>query len=111
VAGVLHVDSASLSGLPGVTLAAEDLAIEFNTTGAAVPSTQVSVSDIPGDVVTIAFSDPHYNNFFGISGTANLTLSAPVSITFGGSFTFEVLGATPNQINVGFQNLHFDIKA
>lgn len=109
LAGEVTVDTATLSGAVGVTLAASNLKLRINTTGADVGPVTVSVSDNAADNVTIHFTGAYYHDYFAVAGAADLTLAG--FVTLGGNFSFEVSDADSTRFKVGVSDLHLDIKA
>ncbi len=108
LAGDVTAGEVALVGVPGVTLNATNLHVEFNRTGTDIDR-EVLVSEDPETTVHLDYSGTYYRNFFAISGQADLGVSG--FITLSGDFRFEVSDANPNQFKIGAENVRLDLKA
>ena len=84
LAGKAGVGSVVLSGIPGVTLAASNLAVEINTTGEDVQETIT----LGGSQAVIEFTGEYYWNFLRLAGTGAIAIDR--FMEFSGHFGFEV---------------------
>lgn len=108
LAGDVTAGEVALVGVPGVTLDATNLHVQFNKTGADVDR-EVVVSEDPDVTVHIDYSGTYYHNFFAISGQADLGVGGFISLS--GDFRFEVSDANPNQFKIGAEKMRLDLKA
>jgi Ca2+-binding RTX toxin-like protein len=109
VAGRVTIGSASLTGIPTITLGSSALAIEFNNLQVDLPSTVVPISSNPAENVTLQFAGPYYRDYVAVTGTADLTLLN--LFTMGGQLRIEKSEAAPGQLKLAVQELHLSLKA
>ncbi len=120
IAGEATMASCGLSGVPGVTLIAQNLKLRLNNTGGNVGSPTpivVPISDDSSEDVSIQFVGAYYNQFLSLSGTAELGLFSD-TIKLGGNFVIERASIDVNNdtvadsvFKIGATDLHFELKA
>jgi hypothetical protein len=109
VAGKVTAGSVSLTGVPAsLTIAASDLEVQFNTTGANVDAAVV-ISEDPDVTVDIEFTGTYFHNFLAVSGSAEITVGT--FVTLGGDFLIQRSESTPGTLKISAEELHFDLKA
>jgi hypothetical protein len=111
VAGEVTAGAASLQGVPLLTFTATNIKAQFNNTDADIGPVVVSVSDNHADDVTVHFTGPSLQNFFAISGAAEIAIGGSIGVTLGGNFAIETTNSSPFTLEVYVQELHFDLKA
>lgn len=119
VAGEINLTTASLTGVPGVTISANDLKFRFNNTGDEVGNPTpvvIRIATNPSEYVSLQFAGKYYHQYLAVSGSADLGLFAG-TITLSGNFAFERARMDTNNdavledvMKVGFTELHFGLK-
>ncbi|HCF95295.1 MAG TPA: hypothetical protein DEW46_09555, partial [Verrucomicrobia bacterium] len=109
LAGLAELDTVNLTGVPGVSLEAIDLALELNNTGADVGPRDVRISAAAGDTITVEYSGAYYHDYLAVSGGARLELAGFADLS--GLLRIEHSDTDPTRLKVGAQELSLTLEA
>lgn len=109
LAGLAELDTVNLTGVPGVSLEAIDLALELNNTGADVGPRDVRISAAAGDTITVEYSGAYYHDYLAVSGGARLELAGFADLS--GLLRIEHSDTNPTRLKVGAQELSLTLEA